>query len=193
MFPCRMLSTQSGVRLDGLGWVPLGPVRLCQGPVWSRIGPYISRTLIRDSGVICRGSSGPVGPYRVPTGFRRTPVLARRDPSRLDGSLDCPVSVHDRCTDGVPTGPPAPCGDPGDPWRTPGGTVGPRLIGASRFGRPAAPIGVSQCYCSKTSMPVPDERCKSVALPARAASHLPSDMHPRKQPRASMHTVKSDT
>ena len=89
---CR---TQSGVKLDGLGWVPLGPVRVRQGPVWFRLGPYISRTLIRDSRVIRQGSSGPIGPYRVLTGFRRNPDLARWDPSGLDRSLDCPVSVHD--------------------------------------------------------------------------------------------------
>ena len=89
---CR---TQSGVRLDGLGWVPLDPVRVRQGPVWSRIGPYISRTLTRDSRVIRQGSSGHFGPYRVPTGFRRNPVLARRDPAGIDGLLDCPVLVHD--------------------------------------------------------------------------------------------------
>ena len=61
----------------------------------SRMGPYISCTLIRDSRVIRQGPSGPVGSYRVPTGFRRNPVLARRDPRGVDGSLDCPVSVHD--------------------------------------------------------------------------------------------------
>ena len=86
---------RQGSGFDGLGWVPLGPKRARQGPVWSRMGPYISRTPIRDSRVIRQGSSGPVGPYRVPTGFRRNPVLARRDPTGLDGSLDCPVSVHD--------------------------------------------------------------------------------------------------
>ena len=32
---------------------------------------------------------------------------------------------------GVPTGPPGAHRDPTDPWRTAGGTVGPRLIGAS--------------------------------------------------------------
>ena len=54
----------------------------------SRVGPYISRTPIRDSRVIRRGSSGPVGSYRVPTGFRGNPDLARQDPMGLDGSLD---------------------------------------------------------------------------------------------------------
>ena len=86
----------SGVRV---GWVPLGPKRARQGPIWSRIGRYMSRTLIWDSRVIHRGSSGPVGSYRVPMGFRRNPDLARRTPTGLDGSLDCPISVHDSCTD----------------------------------------------------------------------------------------------
>ena len=77
-----------------MGWVPLGPKRARQGPVWSLMGPHISPTLIRDNLVIRQGSSGPLGPYRDLTGFRRYPVLARRDPLGLDGSLDCPISVH---------------------------------------------------------------------------------------------------
>ena len=91
----HVVGHRQGSGFDGLGWVPLGPKRARQGPIWSCMGPYISRTPIRDSRVIRRGSSGPVGPYRVPTGFRRNPVLARWDPTRLDGSLNCPVSVHD--------------------------------------------------------------------------------------------------
>ena len=77
---------RQGSGFDGLGWVPLGPKRARQGPVWSRMGPYISRTPIRDSRVIRQGSSGSVGPYRVPTGFRRNPVLARRGPMGPDES-----------------------------------------------------------------------------------------------------------
>ena len=50
---CR---TQSGVRLDGLCWVPSGYARV------SYMVPYISRTLIRDNRVIRQGSSSPVGP-----------------------------------------------------------------------------------------------------------------------------------
>ena len=75
-FSVARCQTPSGIRLDGFGWVSLGPVRARQGPIWSRMGPYISRT-------IHRGSAGPVGPYRVPTGFRRNPVLARIG-SRID-------------------------------------------------------------------------------------------------------------
>ena len=76
---CR---THQGSGFDGLGWVLLGPKWARPGPVWSFIW-------------VPTGSSGPVGPYRVPTGFRRNPVLARRDLSGFDGSLDCPVSMHD--------------------------------------------------------------------------------------------------
>ena len=90
----HVVRPHQGSGFEGLGWVPLGPKRARQGPVWSRMGPYISRTPIRDSRVICRGSSGSVGPYWVPTGFRRNPDLARQDPTGLDGSLDCPVLVH---------------------------------------------------------------------------------------------------
>ena len=53
---------------EGLGWVPLGPKRARQGPIWSRMGPYISRTPIRDSRVIHQGSSGPIGFRRVSVG-----------------------------------------------------------------------------------------------------------------------------
>ena len=112
------------------------------------MGPYISRTRIRDSRVIRQGPSGSVGPYRVPTGFRRNLVLARRDPTRLDGSLDCPVSVHDSCTDpygtlrrlhgpsGGPSGPDGPPADRRRHRRTPfhrrlPGLGGPQLLLAS--------------------------------------------------------------
>ena len=87
--------------------------------------------------LVTASSSGSVGPNRVSTGFRRNPVLARWDPTGLDGSLDCPVLVHD-CDvrthtgpSGVPTGPPGPHRDPEGPRRTPGGTVGSRFMGAS--------------------------------------------------------------
>ena len=79
----HVVRPRQGPGFEGLGWVPLGPKRARQGPVWSRIGPYISRTPIRDSRVIRGGSSGPVRPYQVPTGFRRNPVLARIG-SRID-------------------------------------------------------------------------------------------------------------
>ena len=91
----HVVRPRRGLGFEGLGWVALGPKRARQGSVWSCMGPYMSRTLIRDSRVIRQGSSGRVGPNRVPSGFRGNPVLARRDPTGFDGSLDCPVSVHD--------------------------------------------------------------------------------------------------
>ena len=86
---CR---TQSGVSLDGLGWVPLGPVKVRQGPVCVRISQSYTDT---EQSSDLSGSSGPVRPYRVPTRFRGNPVWARRDRTRLDGSLNCPAPVND--------------------------------------------------------------------------------------------------
>ena len=90
----HVVRPRQGSGLEGLGWVPLGPKGARQGPVWYRMGPYISRTLIRCSRVIRQCPSGPDGSYRVPTGFRWNPDLARQDPTGLDGSLDFPVSMH---------------------------------------------------------------------------------------------------
>ena len=96
----------------------MGPVGSQVGTSGSRMGPFFSRTLMRDSRVIRQSPSGPVGPYRVPTGFRRNPVLARQDPTI--GSIDR-STVPYRCTidvrtpwarHGVPTGPPEPRRDP---------------------------------------------------------------------------------
>ena len=91
----HVVRPRRGSGFEGLGWVPFGPKSARRGTVWFRMGPYISRTPIRDSRVIRQGSSGPVGPYRVPIGFCRNLDLARRDPTGLDGSLDCPISVYD--------------------------------------------------------------------------------------------------
>ena len=116
-FRVARCQTPPGVKLDGFGWVSLGPVRARQGPLWSRMGLYVSRALIRESRVIRRDSSGPVGPCRVPMGFRRNPDLACRDPSGLTGRSTVPY----RCTidvrtpwarHDVPTGPPGPRRDP---------------------------------------------------------------------------------
>ena len=119
---CR---TRSGVRLDGLGWFPLGPIRVRLGPTWSRIGPYISRTLIRDSRVFCQGSTG------------RSTV-----PYRCTIDVRTPWARH-----GVPTGPPEAGRYLTDPRRTPGGTVGPRLIGASEVWAARSSCWRSQCTC----------------------------------------------
>ena len=67
--------TTSGVGVRGVGLVLLGPVGARQGPGWSHIGPYISRTLIRDSRVIRRGSSGSIGPCRDSDGFPSEPCF----------------------------------------------------------------------------------------------------------------------
>ena len=155
-FSVARCQTPSGGRLDGFGWVLLGPKRARQGPGWSRMGPYISRTLMQDSRVICRGSSGPIGPYRVPTGFCRNTDLARRDSTWLDGSLDCPVSVHNCCTNPLtprrPHGPSGAPSEPTDPRRTAGGTVGPRLIGASPVWAARSSYWRSQCSCNPTNL-----------------------------------------
>ncbi len=63
-------------------WLRLGRDRARRGPVGFRMGQKIDRGPIRDSRVIRQSSSGPVGPYRVPTGFHRNPVLAPQDPTR---------------------------------------------------------------------------------------------------------------
>ena len=81
-----------------------------------------------------------VKPRRVPSCQNRVPTETRRNPIWPDGTRRAPTdhsTVPYRCTidvrtawarHGVPTGPPEPRRDP---RRTPGGTVGPRLIGAS--------------------------------------------------------------
>ena len=46
------------------GWVPLGPVGARRGSSGTRMGPYLSRTLIRVHRVIRQGSSGPIGSRR---------------------------------------------------------------------------------------------------------------------------------
>ena len=102
------------------------------------MGPYMSRTPIRNSRAIRQGPSGPVGSYCI--GFRRVSVgtLIWHDRTRR-GSTDR-STVPYWCTNdvrthtgpyGVPTGLPGPRRDRTDTRRTADGTVGPRLIGAS--------------------------------------------------------------
>ena len=84
-----------GSGFEGLGLVPLGPKRARQRPLWSRMGLYISRTPIRDSRMIRRGSSGPDGPPEGPWGRRGVPR----------------GSVHQSCTDtGQSSDPSSPMG-----------------------------------------------------------------------------------
>ena len=89
---CRTWSDP--VRDQG-SWVRLGLAGSCQGTSGSHMVPYGSVYPSYTNTGQLSDLSRPVGPYRVPTGFRRNPVLARRDPMGLDGSLDCPVSLHD--------------------------------------------------------------------------------------------------
>ena len=89
----HVVGHRQGSGFHELGWVTLGPVRARQGPAWSRMGPFIYTG--QDSRAIRQGPSGFVGSYRVPSGFRWNLDLARQDPTGLDGSLDCPVLVHD--------------------------------------------------------------------------------------------------
>ena len=84
-FLCRTLSDT----VRGQGLIPSGHVRVPYESIYN-----ISCTSIRDSRAIRQGPSGPVGSYRVPMGFRRNPDLVRQDSTGLEGSLDCPVLVH---------------------------------------------------------------------------------------------------
>ena len=59
------------------------------------MGPYIDRAPTRDSRAIRRAPWGPVVPNQGSDGNPSEPDMARRDPTGLDGSLDCPVSVYD--------------------------------------------------------------------------------------------------
>ena len=83
----------------------------------------VASQVCRDGG-FATGSQRGSYKYWVPTGFCRNLDLARRDPTWLDGSLDCPVSVHDRHMD--------PLGTPRRPHGLSGGPSGPN-------GPPAAP------------------------------------------------------
>ena len=58
----HVVRPRQGLGFEGLGWVQLGPKRARQGPVWSHMGPYISRTLIRDTRVIRCTAGGTVEP-----------------------------------------------------------------------------------------------------------------------------------
>ena len=130
------------------GWVPLGPVRARRGSSGTRMGPYLSRTPIRDNRVICQGLSGPVGPYRLKSGFRRVSVGTLIWHDRPRQGLTDQSTVPYRCTTkirtpqgpyGNPTGRQEPRRDSTGPRRPAGGTVGARFIGAPRFGAPIRP------------------------------------------------------
>ena len=130
---CR---TWSGLRLDGFCWIRWAPVRARQGPVWSHMDLYINPLSIRISQVICQVPLGPLGHL----GFRRLLVgtLIWHDGTRR-GSTDRSTGPYRFTIDvrtpwarhGVTTGPRGSRRDPTGPRRTPGGTVGPRFVGAS--------------------------------------------------------------
>ena len=84
----------------------MGPVGCQEGMSGSRMGPYGSVYQSYTDTEQSSDPSGLVGSRRAKTafrrvsvgtltGFHRNPVLARQDPTGLDGSLDCPVLVHD--------------------------------------------------------------------------------------------------
>ena len=65
---CTLSDAVRGERLMdlvGSRWVPLGPIMARQGSLGTRMDAYLSRTSMWGSRVICQGSSGPVGPYRL--------------------------------------------------------------------------------------------------------------------------------
>ena len=117
--------------------VPTGPRRARGDAGGFRMGPYMSCAPIRISRAIRRAPSGAVVPKQGSDG-KPVGTLIWHDGPR-QGSMDRRTDPY-RCTthvrthtgpSGVPTGPPGPHRDPTDPRRTPGGTVGPRFIGAS--------------------------------------------------------------
>ena len=134
--------------LVGSRWVPSGHVRVPYGPVWVRIS-----VVHRYGTVECC-----VGARRVPSrhvGFRRVSVrtLFRHDETRQGSAgrstvpYRCTIDVRTHTGPyGVPTGPPGPRRDPTGPRRTAGGTVGPRLIGASPVWAARSSYWRSRCY-----------------------------------------------
>ena len=129
----HVVGHRQGSGFDGLGWVTLGPVRARQGPVWVRISVVHQYGTVERSVRARRGLSGHIGFRRVSIG-----TLIWHDRTRR-GSTDrstvpywCTIDVRTHTGPyGVPTGPPGARRDPTGPRRTAGGTVGPRLIGAS--------------------------------------------------------------
>ena len=134
-FVSHVVRHRQGSGFDGLRCVPLGPVRACQGPVWSRMGPYISRTSIRDNRAICQGLSGPVGFRRVSVGNLIWHDRTRRGSTdRSTVPYRCTIDVRTHTGPyGDPTGPPGPRRDLMGPRRTPlnrslPGLGGPQLL-----------------------------------------------------------------
>ena len=114
----------------------MGPVGSQVGTSGPRMVPY--RSVYQSYTDTGRSSdpSGLVGSHRAKTTFRRVSVgtlfwhdgTRRGSTDRSTGPNRCMIDVRTPwARHGVPTGPPGPRRDPTDP----GGTVGPRFIGAS--------------------------------------------------------------
>ena len=125
------------------------PIGARQGLIWVRMSPYMSRTPVRISRVICQGLSGHIGFRRVSVGTLIWHDRTRRGlTDRSTVAYPCTIDVGTPWAHHViPTGPPGPCRDPTDPWRTAGGTVGPCLIGACPVWAARHSYWRSQCYC----------------------------------------------
>ena len=153
MFPCRTVSDPSGIRLDGFSWISLGPIRARQGPIWSHKGPYISRTLIRDSRVIRRGSSGPVGPRQRSDGFPSEHCFGTTGPDgarriarlvRIGARLMYGPPGHATASPWALQGPSGPTAARG----AAGGSVCLIFIGSHRFGQLLLASAKATCWTS---------------------------------------------
>ena len=90
-------------------------------------------------------------------GTRRGSTDRSTVPYRCTIDVRTPWARH-----GVPTGPPEARWDPTDPRRTPGGTVGPRLIGASPVWAARSSYWRSQCYCKPSPSCLPSVELASM-------------------------------
>ena len=93
-----------------------GPISARQVPAWSRMGPYISRTLIQSliqvSRVIRLGKSGPVRSYW----FQGVSVGTLLWHNRTRGGSTDRLTVPYRCTNNVLTSTDVPIVPPGARW-----------------------------------------------------------------------------
>ena len=127
--------------------IKLGPIGSRQRSLGTCMGPYLSRTLIRVHRFFRQGWTGPVGPYRLNSGFRRvsvgTLILHDRLRRGLTGRLTVPYPCRTKIRTPRDMDPPRHYGSPRGrrglywhpmgPQRPAKGTVGSRFIGAHRF------------------------------------------------------------